>query len=60
MQPSSPEEGRKGMEAWLAYFGKLGDKIVDLGAPFGRRKSMSGGAPTAINGYTVITAASFA
>jgi hypothetical protein len=37
-------ERKKGMEAWGAWFGKLGDKIVDAGNPFSEHaKSISNG-----------------
>jgi hypothetical protein len=58
LAPTSPEEGKKSMDAWMVYFGKLGDKIVDMGAPIGQRKAL-GGAPSSINGYTIISAATF-
>jgi hypothetical protein len=46
------------MQAWMAYFGKLGDKIVDGGAPLGPHKSVGGGATLKPSGYSVINAAS--
>ena len=57
MVPSSPEEGKKSMNAWMAYFGKLGDKIIDMGAALGQRKSIGGTEESRINGYTIISAA---
>lgn len=30
---STPEEQEKGMEAWMVWAKKCGDKLVDLGAP---------------------------
>ena len=57
MVPSSPEEGKKSMDAWMAYFGRLGDKIVEMGAPIGQRKSIGGAGQSSINGYTIISAA---
>src|SRR3982074_41235 len=33
-RPASEAEGKKVMEAWGAWFGKLGDKVVDPGNPF--------------------------
>jgi hypothetical protein len=32
--PKSPEEGKAMMDAWMAYYGKLGSAIADGGAPF--------------------------
>jgi len=36
----SPDEGKAQMQAWMTYFGKMGDKIVDGGAPIGPQKSV--------------------
>ena len=58
MAPSSPEEGKKLMDAWMAYFGKLGDKILDMGAPLGKRKSVGGIGQSKINGFTIVAAES--
>jgi hypothetical protein len=32
---ASPEQAQAGMDAWMAWAGKAGDAIVDLGAPLG-------------------------
>jgi hypothetical protein len=56
--PKSPEDGKKVMEAWMAWFGKVGDKMVDGGAPLGPRKSVGGGNASAATGYSIINAAS--
>jgi hypothetical protein len=43
-RPASEAEGKKVMEAWGAWFGKLGDKVVDPGNPFGAdAKTLSNG-----------------
>jgi hypothetical protein len=41
----------------MAWFGKVGDKIADVGAPLGPRKSIGGGAASAAPGYSIVNAA---
>lgn len=51
------EARQAAMAAWGAWFGQLGDAIVDPGNPFGPSTSVGDGAPaTALTGYTVIKA----
>ena len=57
-QPESPEAGKKVMEAWMAWFGQVGSKIVDRGAPIGPRKSIGGGAASSAGGYSIVDAGS--
>jgi hypothetical protein len=33
MANASPEDAKAGMDAWMAWAGKAGEAIVDLGAP---------------------------
>ncbi|RKF14232.1 hypothetical protein D6850_12820 [Roseovarius spongiae] len=62
--PETQEEGEKAMAQWMAWFGELGDAVVDGGNPVGKSSTVSangvtgdGGAnPT--SGYTVVRAAS--
>ena len=56
--PKSPEEGQKIMQAWMAYFAKLGDKIVEGGAPLGPHKSVGGAAGSKPSGFSIVMAAS--
>jgi hypothetical protein len=59
--PRSEAEGKKVMDAWMAYFGKLGPAIVDGGAPFAPGAKVIGkGAPSHATGYSIITADSLA
>ena len=51
------------MEAWMAWFGNLGDAVVDGGAPTGAAKTVlsdgstsTGGGPNPITGYSLINA----
>jgi hypothetical protein len=41
----------------MVWFGKVGEKIADGGAPLGPRKSIGGNAASAATGYSVINAA---
>ena len=56
----SPEEMKKGMEPWLAWFKKCGKAIVDNGNPLGNgmhftKKSSSKGT-TEVTGYSIVHA----
>ncbi len=61
---ATPEEQEKIMGEWGAWYGQLGEAIVDGGAPFGAAKnivsvgSISDGtlSDTPATGYTVISA----
>lgn len=64
--PETPEEGERVMAAWGAWYQQLGSAVVDGGAPFGASASVSPGggsggstteAPSALTGYTLVTAA---
>jgi len=56
--PKSPEEGQKVMAAWMAWFGKVGNKLVDGGAPLGARKTIGKGNASGAGGYSIIEAGS--
>jgi hypothetical protein len=63
-RPESPAEQTKVMDAWIAWFGALGDAVVDGGNPTGAAKTVSsdgsitdGGGPNRLNGYSLVTAA---
>ena len=61
----TPEEPSPAvMDRWMAWFGELGDAVVDMGAPFGPAATVaSDGTPSEgsgtnpATGYTVIQAA---
>lgn len=61
--PETPEEGQKMMAAWTAWYGAMGDKVVDGGAPVGMSKTVSksgvvdNGGSNPLSGYTVVSAA---
>jgi hypothetical protein len=65
--PQSESEQQAVMAAWGAWFGELGAAVVDGGAPFGASSSVSAkgaapadGAPSALTGYSILTADSLA
>ena len=56
MAGASPEDMQKGMEPWMAWAARCGDKLVDMGSPLGsgQRITSVGGAPsgTEVTGYS--------
>lgn len=56
------EEQATVMSAWNAWYGELGDAVVDGGAPTGAAKTVTadgvreGGGANPVSGYTVISA----
>ena len=62
----SPAEQQKVMEAWMNWFGTLGDSVVDGGAPFGPTASIAPdgsvkeGAASHLTGYSIVSADSLA
>src|SRR5664279_2407512 len=60
--PASEEEGQAVMSAWMAWFGTLGDAVVDGGNPTDASKtvgtdgSVSDGTTGGVTGYSVISA----
>ena len=60
--PETEAEQNAVMAAWGAWYGALGQAVVDGGNPFGPSTSVasdgsvSQGAPSALTGYTVISA----
>jgi hypothetical protein len=60
---STPEEMEKGMEAWMAWAGKCGDKLVDFGTPLanGLKLKPGGGSQKSesqVCGYSILQAES--
>jgi hypothetical protein len=59
---ATDEERQAVMAAWGAWFGQLGEAVVDAGAPFGGSASVGGdgsvsdGAPSGLSGYSVLKA----
>ena len=61
MANTPPEEAKKGMEAWMEWASKCGDKLVDLGTPLmGGEKLKPGGnsikSNRAVCGYSILQA----
>ena len=60
--PDTPEEGAKVMKAWNDWYGSLGDKLADGGAPLGRSMTVTnngvdeGGGANPLSGYTLVNA----
>lgn len=59
--PKSEEEGRKMMDDWNAWMGKLGDALTDPGAGFGKSRFLIGGGQEgepkdALSGYSIVEA----
>jgi hypothetical protein len=58
----TPEEQQKAMAAWGAWFGALGDAVVDGGNPFGPSASVStdgsvkDGNSSGLTGYSILKA----
>ncbi|MGB0844092.1 MAG: hypothetical protein ACPGVN_05050 [Alphaproteobacteria bacterium] len=61
-RPETPEEGQKAMEAWGAWFGSMGEAVVDGGAPVGMSKTVSAtgvvdnGGSNPLSGYSIVSA----
>jgi hypothetical protein len=59
---ATDEEREVAMAAWGAWFGGLGAAVVDAGNPFGASATVAGdtsvseGAPSALTGYSVLSA----
>ena len=59
--PDSPEEGARVMQAWTAWFAKLGDAVVDGGNPASKTRTISAGGQVSDDasgpsGYSIIKA----
>jgi hypothetical protein len=44
------------MEAWMGWFGVLGQAVVDGGAPFGASTVVGGSQAAGLTGYSVVSA----
>jgi hypothetical protein len=60
MASSTPEQRKEGMEAWMAWAGRAGGAIVDLGAPIQATSRISAdgkdGATSQVSGYSLLQA----
>ena len=57
MAQSTPEQAQAGMDAWMAWAGKAGDAIVDLGTPTAV-VDPGGDSGDPIGGYSILRAES--
>ena len=58
MAAATPEQAKAGMDAWMAWAGKAGSAIVDMGSPLGDTTTIGGkasGGPS-VGGYSVMQA----
>jgi hypothetical protein len=62
MAGATPEQMKAGMDAWMAWAGKAGDAIIDLGTPLALATRLGPGSATVggddIAGYSILQAAS--
>ncbi len=62
-KPETQEAGAAAMERWKVWVADLGDAVVNPGTPLGPSKSVTtdgvsdGGGPTALTGFSIVTAA---
>ena len=54
-----PEQAQAGMDAWMAWAGKAGSAIVDMGAPLGNKQTVTktaarDSAALEITGYSIM------
>lgn len=59
--PDDEAAREAGMAAWMSWFGGLGSAVVDAGNPFGGSSTVtasgvSDGAPSGVNGYSIVEA----
>jgi hypothetical protein len=63
---AAPEDQQAAMEAWMGWFGTLGESVVDPGSPFGPSTavgpdgSSSDSVASGLTGYSIIAADSLA
>ncbi len=58
MSNATPEQAQAGMELWMSWAGRVGDAMVDMGAPANNVGSV-GAAPTGdafVGGYSILEA----
>ena len=56
MAEQTPEAGQAEMEAWMAWAGRVGDAMVDLGSPCMSVASVGGGSTSDVAGYSLVEA----
>ena len=60
MANATPEQMKAGMDAWMAWAGKAGDAVVDLGTPLAPSTHVGATAASGedVGGYSILQAAS--
>ncbi|MGE0451779.1 MAG: hypothetical protein AB7Q29_19555 [Vicinamibacterales bacterium] len=63
MKNVTPEQAKAGMDAWMAWAGRVGSAIVDMGSPVAARARLTGSNQTApanaqTSGYSILQAES--
>jgi hypothetical protein len=56
--PETAEEQEAVMAEWGAWYGQLGEAVVDGGAPFGASAAVGAELTAQLTGYTILDAAS--
>ena len=61
--PANPEEGKKVMDAWGAWYGSMGAAVIDGGNPVGKSSTVmpngsvvNNGGANPVSGYSLIEA----
>jgi hypothetical protein len=54
--PQTEEEQKRVMDAWMAWYGSMGDKVVDVGNPFGASTAVGGNGTSGLTGYSIVNA----
>ena len=64
MAESTPEQMQEGMNAWMAWAGRCGDALVDMGSPLGTTAAVPAGSVSEsdeqVSGFSVLEADSMA
>lgn len=60
MEQMTQEQGQAVMEKWQAWMGRVGDALIDVGAPMANGEAIvddgSSGTATQLNGYSIVEA----
>jgi hypothetical protein len=61
MAKATPEQAKAGMDAWMAWAGRAGSAIVDMGSPLGQTANIGGSPPAGhIGGFSILQGESIA
>jgi hypothetical protein len=61
MAQATPEQAQAGMEQWMSWAGRVGDAMVDMGAPTNSVGTVGAGvsSDSVVGGYSILEADSF-